>query len=571
MTRTGDTLAAELDKVAQRTLSRVFTKHEKAGPLDLPKLQAVADRVLPGSWKANGLATLERLLRLAIGRLEGNYHGSLGRKEAAYILFNLDSPELGINSLQLEGVGGKWYPHILAVLKAKTNMTHSRRGLARPTRDLRLALARVMLDPDFVLTEDIGSTNAEVNVQRNSLDVSQGLFRTLVGELADREAAIRYVIEAIPRATEEEVEVLVNSLCLHASLIVKAVDFFKNNEEFSVRDLSSSIARDAALAMDTIQGDELKFFRLTESLRRLIGELSEQNPDALVLLELLTFGCHHSVSFELAGAYLLEQRTISNTESAHASFAIKRALAPLLEYGMVELIGASIKMDRLAQDVFASLLKDRLDGFLRKAYALQCESYDELWDAGWSPIAVATRKTFAAIAVTRLADREDGYRRRNAGGFGGPEWAKKAGDLWLAHFTSTMPNWINRYYRGDSSDKMDDIEKWDISTGLGTLQQGDNHLAFCLFLALSKGGTRTVKDVVCDAALPLSFEEVQQGIVNMVIEPKRKRLAVQGFSEAEIEEELNAEIAHVREHVEGTRNQYDAIVAGAESSELDGE
>lgn len=562
-------LMRELNAVARRVLPRVFQKLGKEGSLELPHLRAVAERAMPGAWDVDPLDALERLLRLAISQLEGSFTEKISNQYAAYILYNFDnSASPKAKSIQLEGIGSTWHSHIFTRLRSEADPLASPSNIRRKVNNLRRSLARIMLSPDFERKPEV--VEADANAQVATTDTNSTWFHLLVGEPADKDVAIRYVTENIPQATPEEAELLIESLCLHACLIVKAVDFLKENEEVSAQDLSHSIARDAALAVDTIQSGESRLFRVVPSLRRLVEKLDEEHPYSLVLLELLTFGLHHSVSFELAGAYLLEQKTISNAESTHASFAIKRALSPLLEYGVVQTINASILIDRLAQDIFASLLKDHLENFLRKAYEIQCESFNELWDAGWSPFAVATRKTFAEIVIARLADRQDGFRRRKAGEFGGPEWANKAGALWLAHFVSAVPTWKVRHYRDDSGDELDDMKKWYLTTGLGALQKGDEYITYCLFLALSKSDTRAVEDFRRDAAPPLSFEDMQQGIVNIIIESIEKRLAIQGIPKAEIEKEIDAEINRVREHIEGMRGQYDAIVAGIESPEGEG-
>ncbi|MFC5099535.1 hypothetical protein [Kibdelosporangium philippinense] len=112
-------LAGELNDVVQRVPSRAFQKLEGHGPLELPHLWAVAERVLPGAWETDPSDALEQLLRLAIDRLEGDFNGAISNQHAAYLLFNLDgAPSLPeVKPLDLDGVDGKHSSKIIQRLK----------------------------------------------------------------------------------------------------------------------------------------------------------------------------------------------------------------------------------------------------------------------------------------------------------------------------------------------------------------------------------------------------------------------------------------------------------------------
>jgi len=568
MTQAGDALAAELDRVAQRVLPRAFTKHGKEGPLELPKLQAVADHVFPGSWGVDGLAALEKLLRLAIGRLEGSYHGNLGRKEAAYILFNLDAPELGIDSLQLEGLDGRGYPYLLAVLKSKTNTEHQPRGLARATRDLRLALARIMLDPQFGSEPDRAADKGATGqvspgasqpraVTLKLPQRSRSRFHAIVGDkMADKPVAIDFLVKKLPQVATGDIGELIDYLGSYSTLVAQAVIFLEKNPDISARDLMTSFARDAALVIDMLHATDGP--SLTALLRRFVEILEANNPDALALLTLLTFGAHSSVPYELAGAFLLGQQTVDNEEAIHASLALRRALEPLLSFGFVTSESATIEIDQLAQNVLASLLDDRFDSFVEKARVVQCDR-DVVSAAGWGPLSSTGRTVFFEVVNNRILDRQNANVRRRRGEFYGPEWDRKVTMFWLDALVTELPFWARARFTGNIREDVNNEDAWSLDLSVGALQKAEaifTKKVVAVFVGMADTTNRTSSDgervgITEDEAI----ETVDSLLAAQLVRVNRSRLDLRGDSSVEDPEWQEGETARIFQQMDEMKSQ----------------
>jgi hypothetical protein len=153
-----DAVAIELQKVAERLVLRAFMKVDKKGPLELPRLRAIADRAFPGVWQNEPSAALEHLLRRGIQYLDSQFNGYRTSQYAAMLLFNLDgSPDFPeIEHLSVDDINGDkeddddCYAYLRRRLIEKTGLE----GASEPTRrrhlnKLRTELATVLAHPEF--------------------------------------------------------------------------------------------------------------------------------------------------------------------------------------------------------------------------------------------------------------------------------------------------------------------------------------------------------------------------------------------------------------------------------------
>lgn len=447
-----DGLADELNAVAQRVLPRVFVKHGKEGPLDLPELRAVADRVFLGGWDTDGPATLEKLLRLAVSRLDGNYYGSVGRKEAAHILFNLDAPELGIDSLQLEGLSGKWYPHLLAVLKTRTNTTHTRRGLARDTSDLRLALARIMLDPQFGLNSD--ATAVEDAADQDLLLLSPAR------SIMDEEKAKQIVREVLGETDEIAIRRLALSLNFDPPLIRAACDYMKA-DTISVESACRILAKDAGIFLDSL-ARRIEQSPITRRLRQVVEMLEAEHPRSLRALDFIAFLHSEHISAEYVLAYLLECQYVDLETFEHAELIFDGAIQPLIDASLVDQDGAFLRMNPLVHSVIRELRRDKcseINDRLASYGFTDLSTTPSAWhlmEAKWSPTSIAARWMQDYVLSARLVDQLQNHGRlARAGKLAGADWmlivealrvrcAEKAALSWFLfevdrHFETNMP------------------------------------------------------------------------------------------------------------------------------------
>lgn len=137
-------LTDELGRLAARGLPRAFKRLDsRNGPLELPRLQAIAERDMPGQWQDDRVAALEALLRRGIERLDGMVGGTgLSRQRAGCILFNLSFQD--VRPLEFDMGSRQWSSRIHQRLKGEVEAAGS--TVRRYSRELRTALARVLIN-----------------------------------------------------------------------------------------------------------------------------------------------------------------------------------------------------------------------------------------------------------------------------------------------------------------------------------------------------------------------------------------------------------------------------------------
>lgn len=111
-------IAEELVALGKRPIEELLSQQSEAGPAAISKLMEIAQNHFPNEWDADPGEALEAAIRAAIEGLDGplRVDHRMTAQEAAYRLFNLAEPRLGVEPLELEGLDGHRYTHVLSDL-----------------------------------------------------------------------------------------------------------------------------------------------------------------------------------------------------------------------------------------------------------------------------------------------------------------------------------------------------------------------------------------------------------------------------------------------------------------------
>ncbi|MEU8344390.1 ATP-binding protein [Spirillospora sp. NPDC048832] len=156
-------LTDELGRLSERGLPRAFKRLDKrSDPLELPRLQAIAERDVPGQWRDDRVAALEALLRHGIERLDGTVGTTdVSRQRAAAILFNLSFQD--VRPLDMEG--RRWSSEIKKRLVDEFQAQDS--TVRRYSRQIRKVLARILIDSPMAPQRADGGTREASEVVRD--------------------------------------------------------------------------------------------------------------------------------------------------------------------------------------------------------------------------------------------------------------------------------------------------------------------------------------------------------------------------------------------------------------------
>ena len=432
-----DELADELNAVAQRTLPRVFVSSRQDRPLKLPQLRSVADRVRPGNWGGNPTAALEVVLRLAIERLEGDYHAELNKKKAAYILFNMDAPELNVASIQFEGLEGKRYSHIMTELRAAAKELHNERGLAHPTNKLRLSLARIMLDPKF---------GKSAEAKTDSPEGDAALRLPPARDVMDEERSKQAIRDVLSETDEIAVHRL--ALLLNFDLpLVRAACEYLLTAGISIESGCRIIARDAGLFLDSL-ANHRRQPPVTRRVNEIVEELEREYPRVIAVLDLVSFLYHDYLSTEYISAHILVSSYVNLDEVDHAALIYNDTIVPLLAVDLLERDGIFVRMNPLVHSIIRIARKEKaaqVSSRLSSSGATE-QSKPSAWnlmEAKWSPTASAARDLLDFILKERLRDQlyDDG-RAAQVGKYSCAEWSILVDELRIRCFEMAAFMWV---------------------------------------------------------------------------------------------------------------------------------
>ncbi|POM23798.1 hypothetical protein BTM25_24240 [Actinomadura rubteroloni] len=384
-------LVKELVELRKRGIVRIRSnKHE---PQDFSLIEEIAQ-----SYAGDGedlVSALESLFRNAIANMTPGV-----MRELATIIFGFHSDITDAQPI-------KWHKEALALFPFVGSDAYREK---QETEALNLLAAEIE-----AISASKMSSGAQLHTREDP---------GFVHEILDPESSSRLVRKLLPSIDQQDRMRIYLLLGGQRRAIEQACKYLAENSDISVQDFCYMTVRDPELIMEAIA--EASERPLNFVYRSLIAKLTDEDPRALEVLQLLAFLPSSFVPAEYIMSYLLGQTLIEKKDLSLALMAFNKAMLPLRKYEFVKMDDYKIMMNPLTQEILRSVFRSRIDNVFEKARPLfAIEDPLCFLEHGWGGYTIAGREVANFVLWVRFKDRK--YNRsilERQGKLGGPAWTE---------------------------------------------------------------------------------------------------------------------------------------------------